>query len=412
MTDHNTFNRVSCIRVDQPLAPFVLAMIPSDVLLETCYSIPATMGDESSLLSVRGSQRMMKDKRLREIARYLESEDAAIPNTIILGANYNPDGTPTEASKRWKLEETNVEGVFNLMIPSGQRTASIIDGQHRLLAFEKTTNTAMPLACSVYLDLPIAYHAFVFATINFNQQKVDRSLAYQLFGASLDEEPPIAWSPEKVAVFLARKLDADETSPFFGGLRLGLEDTRETSRRTISLATVVDGILSLISTSPKKDRDLLATKKIKQRDRRLLEAGNEARTPLRGLYREGNDLGIFQVCVNFFSAAKETFWDRQEDRSYIGKTVGVQALFDMLRLLFIDRHVEIAGARRQAFLDVLAAAATIDFGDSFFQASGTGRTRIRNVLLSATQLRDISSLRISDNDRDHYRRLLSTVSRA
>ena len=406
MNDHSLFFRVPSILVEQPLAPFVLAMIPSDVLLETCYSIPAKMGREPSLLSVFGSQRGIRERRLKEIARYLESTDAAIPNTIILGANYWEDGTAVDAPRRWTLEETGVEGVLDLVIPRGEQTASIIDGQHRLLAFEKVQNTVMPLACSVYLDLPIAYHAFVFATINFNQQKVDRSLAYQLFGASLDEEPSAAWSPEKVAVFLARKLDADETSPFAGRLRLGLEDLAEVRRRTISLATVVDGILSLVSANPKKDRDMLARKKMEDRDRRRLEDGDQGRTPLRSLYRQGNDLGIFQVCRNFFAAAKETLWDSQEERSYIGKTVGVQALFDLLRLLLGEQWVAIGDARQTTFSALLQQAAPIDFSDSFFQASGTGRTRIRNVLLSATRIRSIESLRVNDADRTEYDRLL------
>ena len=368
------------------------------------------MGNESSLLSVFGSQRGMKKQRLRDIGRYLLSEDAAIPNTIILGANYTPDGIPTEASRRWTLESTSLDDVFHLMIPAGEKTASIIDGQHRLLAFDYAEGTEMHLACSVYLDLPIAYHAFLFATINFNQQKVDRSLAYQLFGASLDEEPSAAWSPEKVAVFLARKLNADPDSPFVDHLRLGLEGASERGRRrTISLATVVDGILSLVSTNPKKDRDLLARRVMRSRDRNLLEAGDEIRTPLRGLYRQGNDLAIYQVCRNYFAAAKEAFWIEQDERSYIGKTVGVQALFDVLRLLLGESRIEMAGAKKNAFLDVLKPVAAVDFSDSFFQASGTGRTRIRNVLLLGISVRDIESLKVNEADLRDYQRLLPTM---
>lgn len=410
MTSQSSHHRVSCIRVDQPLAPFVVAMIPSDILLETCYSIPATMDDEASLLSVSGSQRVMKDQRLREIARYLESEDAAVPNTIILGANYTRDGVPTDSSKRWQLEDTGLDNVFSLLIPRGEETASIIDGQHRLLAFREA-NRIMHLPCSVYLDLPIAYHAFVFATINFNQQRVDRSLAYQLFGASLDEEPTVAWSPEKVAVFLARKLDADRDSPFFGELRLGLEDVRERerTRRMISLATVVDGILSLVTTNPKRDRDFLAMRKIKERNRESLDEGDGRRTPLRSLYREGNDLGIFQVCRNFFGAAKQLFWDQQDERSYIGKTVGVQALFDLLGLLLGERRIELTDARKRAFVEVLEPV-SVDFSDSFFQASGTGRTRIRNVLLLCMGIRGIRSLRVNPGDLGDYRRLLGEIA--
>jgi hypothetical protein len=36
----------------------------------------------------------------------------------------------------------------------------------------------MELLCVVFIDLPTPYHAYIFATINFNQKKVDRSLTY------------------------------------------------------------------------------------------------------------------------------------------------------------------------------------------------------------------------------------------
>ena len=410
MSEQRPYHIAHCVRVDQPLAPFVLAMIPSNILLETCYSIPATKGEDRSLYSVVGAQRGMRQKRLHEIGRYLESTDAAIPNTIILGANYKPDGTPVDPLSRWRLKATPLSDVYELVIPVGEKTASIIDGQHRLMAFEHAPGTDMHLACSIYLDLPIAYHAFVFATINFNQQKVDRSLAYQLFGASLDEEPSDAWSPEKVAVFLARKLNAETDSPFANRLRLGLQDSGEDgTARTISLATVVDGILSLVSANPRKDRDDLAKRPMRSRDRKLLDSGRAERTPLRELYRRGNDLAIYQVCRNFFAASREAFWDKRDGRSFIGKTVGVQALFDVLRQTLGEGRIDIADARKRVFLNMLEPLMRVDFADAFFQASGTGRTRIRNVPQLGIRARAMESLTVNETDLRHYQRLLAGV---
>jgi len=74
----------------------------------------------------------------------------------------------------------------------------------------------MPLVCSVFLDLPNPFQAYVFATVNFNQKKVDRSLAYELFGFDTEDEPPQAWTPEKTAVFLTRRLNMDADSPLRG----------------------------------------------------------------------------------------------------------------------------------------------------------------------------------------------------
>ena len=109
--------------------------------------------------------------------------------------------------------------------------------------------------------------------------------------------------------------------------------------------------------------------------------------------------------LNFFAATKEAFWNEQDERSYIGKTVGVQALFDVLRLLLSQNHVDISGARKRTFLKVFERIA-VDFSDSFFQASGTGRTRIRNVLLLGIGVRRIESLRVNETDLGEYQRLM------
>ena len=115
---------------------------------------------------------------------------------------------------------------------------------------------------------------------------------------------------------------------------------------------MVDGILSLVSGDPRKDRDELGKRPLRNRDRKLLEGGDEARTPLRHLYRQGNDLAIYQVCRNFFAAAGEAFWDERNERSFIGKTVGVQALFDVLRQTLGQGRIEITGARKGTFLEM------------------------------------------------------------
>lgn len=61
-------------------------------------------------------------------------------------------------------------------------------------------------------DLPLAYQAYLFATININQRKVDKSLAYEQFGYNLDDEEPESWAPDKLAVFFTRRLNLNPES--------------------------------------------------------------------------------------------------------------------------------------------------------------------------------------------------------
>ncbi|MBS4273154.1 DGQHR domain-containing protein [Escherichia coli] len=75
-----------------------------------------------------------------------------------------------------------------MIIPNiNLRLCSIIDGQHRLLGFKYAKNKDIQLPCSIYNSLPPSNQATIFSTINFNQQKVPKSLAYRLFGYSLDD---------------------------------------------------------------------------------------------------------------------------------------------------------------------------------------------------------------------------------
>src|SRR5437773_12282898 len=85
----------------------------------------------------------------------------------------------------------------------------------------------MELLCAVYMDLPHAYQAYLFATININQRKVDKSLAYEQFGYNLDEEPAKGWSPDKLSVYLTRKLNLDPRSPLRGHIKIAPIDAAE-----------------------------------------------------------------------------------------------------------------------------------------------------------------------------------------
>ena len=137
-------------------------------------------------------------------------------------------------------------------------------------------------------------------------------------------------------------------------------------------------ILRLYSAKPMADRDMMFKTRIEEgRSRRLLPHDG---TPLRELYMEGNDLAIYTVIENFFSAANGAFWANAGNRSYIRKTVGLQALFDILRLLLKRDFAEHKAISKQYFLDILRPARQIDFSDEVFQASGIGRSRIRKAI--------------------------------
>ena len=174
----------TAIRVQQPLGDFYAFSLRADYLNRISYSYPAEaverMEQEGSEArggySILGSQRAEKRSRLDEIASFIRTTDATFPNAIILGVNYDRDGRYVDdEAQRWTVSGEGER--WTLRIPSlSVQSASIIDGQHRLHAFDRLAAEApersMELLCVAVLELPTPYHAYVFATINFNQKKV------------------------------------------------------------------------------------------------------------------------------------------------------------------------------------------------------------------------------------------------
>jgi len=406
-----TYLEFPALKVNQPLGEFYVISIGAKDLLSISFSEPLKYIDNSG--NVKGNQRPKDEKRLKEIAKYIESVEMAFPNSIILTANYTESGKIlTDETERWRIEEI-ASNSYKLIIPKKIKLAAIIDGQHRLKAFDFVTKQErfddLQLLCSVYFDLPSSYQAFLFATINSNQKKVDRSLALEQFGYNVDDETEKAWTPEKLAVFLSRKLNTDEiTSPFYTHIKVAPMDATKLFSGNVQLswvistATIVDGICSLITSNAKRDRILMQQQSVfSGRNRSLVKEIKDV-SPLRNLFLNLNDQTLYDVIISFFTIIKNILWENASEKSYINKTVGVQACFDILKLILITEKSE--HPEQIDFNLYISKAAHIDFSDKFFQASGIGRSRIKNTIGAATGL--IHESKLKKNDLTFYREIL------
>lgn len=377
MTTEDYYFEGPALRVRQPLGTFYVISISAQKLMRLCYSDKAELAEDG--FSITGTQRVEDEKRQKEISEFIMTEEAAFPNTIILGANYDESGNYIQSDESWRVEEAG-QGGFRIKIPSSVKMASIIDGQHRLRSFryaESDRSEDFELVCSVYLDLPIPYHAYLFSTINFNQKKVDKSLAYNLFGFDIEATDPKAWVPETLAVSIARRLNIENGS-LKGAISLGvIGGAAESSELRVSMATIVDGLLKLYSKRPKSDRSQMMSMPKEIRQRKKL---NDDGSPLRFLYREGFDEALYEVVHNYFAAVDTVFWSNALPESYIKKTVGVQALFDVLLILLIGFKERLDGDVVD-FIKKLEPAGNVDFSGA--QASGAGRTFIKGKIIEA-----------------------------
>lgn len=407
---------IPTLQVVQPLGEFYVAVLPADILLQVTYSDPLKLlgFSDTGEYQLKGHQRKLVKDRLKAIGRYIDTVEAAFPNSIILAANYREDGSLEQDPKvRWGVAFSSDNGsVGTLSIPSPDKLAAIVDGQHRLYGFKEASfqdRLQMPLLCAIYLDLPNPFQAYLFATINYNQKPVDKSQSYELYGFNLEEEPPEVWSPEKTAVFLCRKLNTDATSALKDHIIVAAQEVAEATARlqkrdwAVSTATVVEGLLRLFSSNPKRDRDLMHRKEIdKGRERKLLAtAAYKDKSPLRQYYLQSNDLLIYTLTKNYFNAAAGVFWN-SGNRSFIRKTVGIQALFDVLRSI-CNEAIEARDVSEEFFRGKMTKSREINFADDFFEASGRGRQRIRNAIELKLGIRDLNDF--EESDRPTYKRI-------
>ncbi len=395
------FLKTEIIKISQPLGTFYVASINADDLLKVVEPNPYRANIDGSYT---GIQRPEDPKRLREISEYLSGVESAMPNSIIIAANTHSQ--LDEDSWQIKVEENKEY----LMIPKDIINGSIIDGQHRLKGFQfisKEKRQNYNLLCSIYMGLPNPYQAYLFATININQKSVDKSLAYNLYGYNLDEENSISWSPEKAAVNIVRKLNRDEQTVFFQRITIAAENSEllfnenpKSKDWFVSTAALVDGILSLISSNPKKDRDKLQLYNLKDRVRSVLDTDN---TTLRDFYLNDNDLFTFTCIKNFFNASNRILYKKG---SYLFKTVGIQAQFKLLSEILKKYSLPQKDISENFFVQILQKCSSIDFSDNFFTASGLGKSRIQNALLLKLGFKKIEEIR-NVKEWEDYKRLLS-----
>jgi hypothetical protein len=143
------------------------------------------------------------------------------------------------------------------------------------------------------------------------------------------------------------------------------------------MSTIVEGIAKLFSQNSKRDGAVLLQHTGESRNRNTLQGD---KSPLRKFYLETNDKLIYTLVLNFLKAADKAIWSKAKPTSFIIKTVGIQALFDILRQLAVIA-ITTQNVHEAFFYSYLQKAQDVDFsGQEFKNASGSGRQLIRVTL--------------------------------
>jgi DGQHR domain-containing protein len=163
---------------------------------------------------------------VKEIAHYTSDPDATFPTSIILNINTR--------ECRVKLTDTT------LTLDERTFKPEVIDGQHRLGGLKASTfSPQFHLPVVLMFDLTEEEKAYVFSTINSNQQRVDASLIYDLFALSKHR------SPFRTCHEIARALNSAKDSPYRGRLKMLGRRTRP--EQSLSQGAFVAGLVNRIT---------------------------------------------------------------------------------------------------------------------------------------------------------------------
>lgn len=291
------------LKVEQPIGTFYIASVKAKDLVEISFSdVRRLAEDQRDLEKYLGIQRPVSPKRIKDIKKYIQGNDATFPTSVILAvdercAEYEAiDGYMGKLTL--KAFDPAADSEEN-GIPF-DKIAKVIDGQHRIAAFMDDDrnwsfdyeDSEFDINVSLFIGADVSEQANIFATVNLAQTKVNKSLVYDL--TELANTP----SPYKTCHNVAVALDDEPSSPLYKRIkRLGTA-TPGRKKEPLTQASFVESLVKFISPDPVQDRnDLLASRKLKTANEIELN-----KFPFRNMFIADKEVDIAEIIYNYFSA--------------------------------------------------------------------------------------------------------------
>ena len=362
-----------CLRARQPVGDIFVAIIPYKRLISiTYFDVRRVLQEERDFERYLGIQRPLDRNRVEQLTKYAHFADASFPTSVIIAleqdyVSYNSESREMTVSNFREGETTPSTSIRQL--------ARVLDGQHRIAGLFGFDGSDFDLSVTIFVGADIADQAQIFATVNLEQTKVNRSLVYDLYELSRTR------SPQKTCHNITVALDRDKESPLHKRIkRLGIA-TEGRVFEPVTQSTFVEGLLPYISGDPKGDRDTLL------RGHRLLRANEEelVARPFRNLFVDAKDIEITQIVYNYFFAVRErwpTAWNERRRGYMLNRTNGVKALLRFLRVAYLNTSKPGTVTTRERFLSLLQTIQVTDeqFNIENFSPGTSGEARLFSVL--------------------------------
>lgn len=380
---------VSALRIRQPIGDIYVGSIPAKTLVEiTDFDIRALV-EERGIDSYLGIQRELDPKRVKEIAQYVSGPDATFPTAVVLAipercvtivSPYDADDRFVQMTlSNYPMDNDDPEEAVLY-----RNIAKVIDGQHRLKGLEGYDGDDFDVNVSIFVDADIADQASVFATVNFAQTKVNKSLVYDLYELSKSR------SPEKTCHSVVVALESTESSPLYRKVKRLGKATVGRYTETLSQATVVTGVLQYIC----KDKiQIIKDRQTGRRGGTFAPASSEdiERLVLRPFFVEGRDVELTNLLWNYFEAVQKRWpvaWASNGTGAMLNRTNGYDGLMKFFRRAY--RHFaapgEMVTTDQFATLFAKVDLTDADFNPQNFPPGSSGAAALNKAMIEKTEV--------------------------
>ena len=363
----------NCLKVSQPIGDLYLASVPHNRLIQiTHFDVRRILQQERNVERYLGIQRPLSRQRVAALQKYVNFYDASFPTAVIVAVD-EEFATYDEQSRKITLSNVR-RGDDKPGIPISN-IARVLDGQHRIAGLAAFKGEAFELPVTIFVGADIADQAHIFATVNLEQSKVNKSLAYDLYSLARSR------SPQKTCHSVAVVLDQDDASPLYRRIkRLGIT-LEGKGFQPISQATFVESVMQYISDDPKRDRDwLLRHKKLER-----AAANRSKRLPFRNFFVEERDVAIVEVLFDYFNSIKGRWpvaWSNPDRGNMLNRTNGFRAFMRAYAHLCEMSGTE-SGAVPKEFMEEFMQKVQLndwDFNTENFKPGTSGESGLLAVL--------------------------------
>lgn len=360
--------------VTQSVGTFYSCVVRAQDLLAICKFDFRQIHENGGVKKFLGIQRPLKEDRVKEIRKFITTLDASFPTSIVISVDERCARIVDTHDGKFLCIEPYIDEESGDTIIDFDAMATIIDGQHRLKAFEGTSIN-WQLSVNIFVGADEGTQAMLFSKVNLAQTKVNKSLVYDLF--SLDRDR----SPEKTCHELVVNLNEMQESPFKGMIKRLGSATEGVFGETLSQATLVKGILPLITNDPMGDRDI-GKRAGSFPDRGLRDFEKRIFYPF---FQQKQDHRILAVLINYYSAVKERWpdaWSNTGRGAVLSKTNGFNGTMRFLRDAYLHLTNTPTVPNKQDFFGILERSELrdSDFSTERFPPGSSGSAALYREL--------------------------------